>query len=487
MFRIGILASLTLVGLAALLLSTGVTHRPASASPGMIVYRDAAFGLPHIYADTDLELARENGREIAKDRLGQIVLISRVARGTLYQAFGLLDPARSTTTSRSRRAGYTSSELNSMFGKLPADVRALHPGVLQGRERHHRRDLRRHARRSRRRCSCSRSLGLGNDLFGNATNISDQVDPYYKAPGGADPEQPERRLPVHARAGVGDRRASGPQLRRRGFNEVSLLDQLNRLIAKFPTDGQEIWDDLNFLSDPLAPVVRARPGAARLRRPAGRTAGRRLGERCGRRPAARLSGRGRQLRLQQRRCRPSTRYSRQREELARRLGAWPALGSYAWMVDAARSATGNPWIGGFPQTGIQTPSIMHFVENRSAEGADHRIEAIGMEFVGRAARPHRPDRQRRVHHDHGRAEEQRSLPGAARPGEHRRAPLQRRGHACAADHALRADQADPGAATSIVVWRTHERGGNGGSRTVRGLPGRRRRDGGQRDGDDAHR
>ena len=26
--------------------------------------REAAFGLPHIYADTDLELARENGREI---------------------------------------------------------------------------------------------------------------------------------------------------------------------------------------------------------------------------------------------------------------------------------------------------------------------------------------------------------------------------------------------------------------------------------------
>jgi hypothetical protein len=39
-------------------------------------------------------------------------------------------------------------------------------------------------------------------------------------------------------------------------------------------------------------------------------------------------------------------------------------------------------LGGFPQMGIQVPSIMHFVENRSGEGADHRIGAIGMELVG---------------------------------------------------------------------------------------------------------
>ena len=37
------------------------------ASPGAVTVREPAFGLPHIYADTDLELARENGREIAKD------------------------------------------------------------------------------------------------------------------------------------------------------------------------------------------------------------------------------------------------------------------------------------------------------------------------------------------------------------------------------------------------------------------------------------
>jgi Penicillin amidase len=47
-------------------------------------------------------------------------------------------------------------------------------------------------------------------------------------------------------------------------------------------------------------------------------------------------------------------------------------------VAGNRSETGYPWLGGFPQTGIQTPSIMHFAENRSDEG----IAAVGMEFAG---------------------------------------------------------------------------------------------------------
>ncbi|MGH7787557.1 MAG: penicillin acylase family protein, partial [Candidatus Binatia bacterium] len=67
-----------------------------------------------------------------------------------------------------------------------------------------------------------------------------------------------------------------------------------------------------------------------------------------------------------------------RAQFASQWGAWPKMGSYAWAIAGNRSATGYPWLGGFPQTGIQTPSIMHFAENRTDEG----IAAIGMEFAG---------------------------------------------------------------------------------------------------------
>lgn len=81
------------------------------AVPGIVraeavAVRESAFGLPHLYADTDLELARENGRAVAQDRLGQILLIARVGRGTLSQAFALLDPSTLDDDIETRRTGY---------------------------------------------------------------------------------------------------------------------------------------------------------------------------------------------------------------------------------------------------------------------------------------------------------------------------------------------------------------------------------------------
>src|SRR5262245_65562788 len=90
-----------------------------SLDAAAVTVREPAFGLPHIFADTDAELARENGREIAKDRLGQIILLARVGRGNLYQAFGGLDPSRINDDIDARQTGYTSSELNRMYQNLP--------------------------------------------------------------------------------------------------------------------------------------------------------------------------------------------------------------------------------------------------------------------------------------------------------------------------------------------------------------------------------
>ena len=97
----------------------------ASAATSAVVFREPAYDLPHIYADTDLELVREVGREVAKDRMGQLIFLSRVGRGTLFQAFGVLLPSTFGDDVEVREDGYTSSELKLMFDKMPADVRAL--------------------------------------------------------------------------------------------------------------------------------------------------------------------------------------------------------------------------------------------------------------------------------------------------------------------------------------------------------------------------
>ena len=219
-------------------------------------------------------------------------------------------------------------------------------------------------------------LGLGDDLFGNATATSDQLDPYYKAPGGDDPEHPHGGFQFTPEMATAIAVLQTGTFGSESFDEAARLDELNSLLEKFPDVGQEIWDDLNFLNDPLSPVSVPDPATPGFGGPLAQTF---PVDESAVASAAGLPSYDYEATLD------AIRQLRDhREELARSLGAWPELGSYAWMIGGERSATGNPWIGGFPQMGIQMPSIMHFVENRSAEGADHRIGAIGMELVGGA-------------------------------------------------------------------------------------------------------
>jgi hypothetical protein len=431
------------------------------ASPGAVTVREPAYGLPHIYADTDLELARENGREIAKDRLGQLILMARVGRGTLYQAFGALDPSTFNDDLEVRTEGYTSSELNGMFAKMPAadqalileyckgindTIDAIYAGTLP---------------QPLEVALLRGPLGLSNDLFGNATNISDQVDPYYKAPGGADPEHPHGGFQFTPEMAVS---IAVLQIRSFGdesFDEPSRLTELNSLLDKFPATGDEIWDDLNFLNDPLAPVTvpdSTTPGFG------GPLATNVVPDETPVTYATDFPDYDYDAALQ-----PVREREAHREAFARSLGAWPTMGSYAWIIDAYRSATGNPWIGGFPQMGIQVPSIMHFVENRSGEGTDHRIGAIGMEIVGGpfviigqtdTVGWTSTTAQLKVN-DFYLDKLILEKTDALRYNDE--------GTPAAMSH--RTDVIKGGGATSVLVWRTHERAGNGGSRTVEAFQG----------------
>ena len=353
---------------AAALLAFAFALAPSAAHAAAVTVRDPAFGLPHIFADTDLELARENGREIAKDRLGQMILIGRVARGTLSQAFGLLDSGAAADDIETRKLGYTSSELNRMFEALPSAERDLIleycKGVNDTIEAIYAGSLPEPIEVSLLR---SPLLNLGDDLFGNETNLSDQVDPFFAPPGGEWPTAGFQFTPeIAVSIGVLQVRNFGLG----GFSE-NLFSELQALIAQHGmADGMAIWDDRRFLNDPLAPVSvpdATTPGfggpLAKFQRPAVT----RLATRF---PAYDYAG---IVALREQR-------HAARVERASRLGAWPKLGSYAWAIGPGKSATGKPWIGGFPQTGELTPSIMHYVENRSAEPGG--IRGNGMEFVG---------------------------------------------------------------------------------------------------------
>jgi acyl-homoserine lactone acylase PvdQ len=359
--------------------------------------REPSNGIPHIHAATDVELFQEYGRQAAKDRLGQFVLLSRFARGT---AAGLFGGSSLGSDIGSRSLAYSSSELNDMFAKLPAESRAAFDAYIAGVNQEINAVLSGPLGAMPVEVGTAVVLGQGDNLFGNKNNLSDQVDPGYSPV-----TQFTRELTVAIT--ILQTRNFGSSS---GFgNEFSNLENLLRLQAKFgPADGFAIFNDLHFLNDPLSPVSVPDPttpgfgGALSAAAPApglapgGGPFSRVLAWLPGpmrRAIAAWMPGSTATAPAE---AAPATgilalpRYAyadaiaelraraEERERHMKAMSSWPMLGSYMWAIDGARAQGGDPWLGGFPQTGVQTPSIMHAVELSSDEGT----AAVGMAFVG---------------------------------------------------------------------------------------------------------
>lgn len=438
---------------------------PAAGHGAAKTVREPAFGLPHMYGDTDAELARENGRQIARDRLGQMILISRVARGTLHQVFGLLNPATLNDDITARQRGYTSSELNRMFDTMPANERDLIleycKGVNDTIEQIYAGSLPEPIE-----VSVIKGFGLAADLFGTATNLSDQVDPHYKAPGGADPERPLAGFQFTPELAVSIGILQVRNFGLGGFNEAALLSQLQALIAtQGGSAGPQIWDDLNYLNDPLAPVSVPDPTTPGFGGPLALKSGAPVTQVA--KAAASFPRHDYAQSMEELRQREEA-----RAEFAARLGAWPKIGSYGWMIAGGKSASGWPWIGGYPQTGIQTPSIMHFTENVSAEGSSNRIDAVGMEFVGAplilightdSVAYTTTTAQLRILDTFFERIINETTDTVRYDDEGTPAPMNMRTESFKGDFP-----------STRIFWRTHERGGNGGSRPVLDFQGDRK-------------
>src|SRR5262245_66362168 len=136
--------------------------------------REPSNSIPHIRADSDVELFFEYGRQSAKDRRGQFVLLARFARGT---AAGLFGSGSLNSDVGTRSLQYSSSELNDMFAKLPATARAGFDAYIAGVNAEINAVLGGAPPSMPVEVGTAVALGQGHNLFGNKTNISDQVDP----------------------------------------------------------------------------------------------------------------------------------------------------------------------------------------------------------------------------------------------------------------------------------------------------------------------
>ena len=92
------------------------------------IYRDD-FGTPHIFAETNRGLFEAYGYAVAQDRLWQLELNRRAARGRLAEIFG---PSTVNADRAVRVTGYTDAELDAQFATLTGEEQEIFDAYVGG-------------------------------------------------------------------------------------------------------------------------------------------------------------------------------------------------------------------------------------------------------------------------------------------------------------------------------------------------------------------
>ncbi len=285
------------------------------------IYRDA-FGVPHIFAQTNRGLFEAYGYTVAQDRLWQLELNRRAARGRLAEIFG----SGSLNSDRSvRTVGYTDAELDAQFGLLTTEEQEIFNAYIDGINRY----------------------------------VSEVVAP-----------DPLNKLPFEFWAlGIGvpaawttrDSTAFGAFMVRR-FGEIGGRELTNQSVlaslqaAHGATAGFDIFEDVRWINDPDAPVSVPVEGAIGPRQHADP-------------PSSQLEGASDGW---------ADPLDAEAREVWESLGIPTKLGSYAWVVSQAKSTSGYAMLYGGPQMGFSAPEVLHEVQLKNENG----FNVTGMAFAG---------------------------------------------------------------------------------------------------------
>lgn len=300
--------------------------------PGDIVtlYRDA-YGVPHVRASTLYGLFYGNGYAIAQDRLWQMELYRRQARGEMAEVVGSTALEQDKTA---RIEGYTEQELESQIARLPE--------LLQ---------------------TTLRAFADGVNAWIEEAKRTQKLPPQYAQ----NRIEPRPWKPTDSAAiGVLMSRRFGGVLAGgdlRNYTLFQLLKARNKELAP-------VWmNDLLWVQDPTSPTTV--PFEDDPRKPH-KVNPRQTLERL-RKHAQTLPDIGLEVLL------PALRIASNEAqiEVARQLGLFTHFGSYAILVHPSKSATGNAILVGAPQMGFTVPHIaaeIHLV------GAGYNV--MGMTFPG---------------------------------------------------------------------------------------------------------
>ena len=289
------------------------------------IYRDD-FGVPHVFAETNRGLFEAYGYAVAQDRLWQLELNRRAARGRLAEVFGPGGGNSFLNADRAARTtGYTDAELDAQFATLTAEEREIFDAYLNGINRY-----------------------IGEAALSPLSKL-----PFEFHALGFFPQPWTRRDSV----------AFGAFMVRRfgeiGGRELTNLSLLDSLVATHgPAAGYAIFNDVRWVNDPDSPVTVPTTGAFGKRQKS-----------AGALHAAQQGiGSAHTLDVSE----------DEAKEAWLSLGVPTKLGSYAWAVSAARSASGDAMLYGGPQMGFSAPEVLHEVQLKGGNG----FNVAGMAFAG---------------------------------------------------------------------------------------------------------
>lgn len=285
------------------------------------IYRNE-FGVPHIFAETNRGLFEAYGYVVAQDRLWQLELNRRAARGRLAEIFG---PGTLASDRLARVTGYTDAELDAQFARQSVEIQEIF-----------------------------RAYGDGINRYLTEVIAADPLKlPFEFYALGFTPAPWTTR----------DSMAFGAFMVRR-FGEIGGREPTNYSVlaalqsAWGPAVGYQVFNDVRWINDPDSPVTVPTDGA--------------YGRRQKSLPPGKLAAQSFQGALK----------LSVSEDEARKvwesLGVPPKLGSYGWVVSAARSAEGYAMLYGGPQMGFSAPEVVHEVQLSGGNG----FRVKGMAFAG---------------------------------------------------------------------------------------------------------
>jgi penicillin amidase len=286
------------------------------------IYRDQ-WGIPHIFARSNRALFEAYGYTVAEDRLWQLELDRRAARGTLAEIAG---PSLVDADEVARRDGYTDAELDAQIQRSSPEDREISKAYIDGINRYIR------------------------DVV--QTDPANKLPYEFKVLGFMPAPWTEQ-----------DSAAFGGFMVRR-FGEIGGEELTNQALLEDLVDahglseGWAMFNDLTWINDADAPVTIPPPGASQV--PPG--------------PAATPAV----AQVQMAAAGVSDPQLDEARQLWASLGVPVKLGSYAWSISPAKSANGAAMLYGGPQMGFDTPAVIHEVHLQGGNGFD----VMGMAFAG---------------------------------------------------------------------------------------------------------